>query len=380
MAIGDYTGVNFNAIAMYLNAHDIAWDGTYFWILEGSTDTVYKYSSSGVYQSFNFICNFHPSGGSYGICYDGTNLIVTSADNKISTYSTSGTFISSVSASAYCSEPTGICFDGTNYYLLDVVAKVYKLDLNLAYVSTYNLATVTSGYCLGIVFDGTYFWISTEDAREVYRFTSTFVYDSFHFDTNVAGNTIPTGITWDGTYFWISDLSRIIYKYNGTIGTFPPFESARLPAYNPSIITSVTKVQQNLPFTQFVFAGQGIGSLYKLFKKTTTQAFTVWRSPVYNIGKDFDVMSIDFNITGGVTTNQTIIPKLYFDNERDSSVGTVINTTNYPNSDKLIKLTPKDFSNTIHGKHNFFLEFQFTGTALAVVSMPIKIETEIYDL
>jgi len=151
------------------------------------------------------------------------------------------------------------------------------------------------------------------------------------------------------------------------------------PEYDPSIITSVKKISQNLPFPQYVIAGQGTGSLYKLFKKTTTQAFTLWRSPVYNIGKDFDVMSIEFNIIGGVASNKTIVPILYFDNERDSSVGTTINTTNYPNLEQLIQLTSKNFNNSVHGKHNFFLELQFTGTALAVVSTPINIDIDILD-
>lgn len=154
-----------------------------------------------------------------------------------------------------------------------------------------------------------------------------------------------------------------------------------LPNYNSSLITAVTHVQQGLSAPKFIIAGQGgaASNSYKLFKKDTAHTFTLWRSPVYNIGKDFDVMSIKFNIIGGVGSNKTIIPVLYFDSERTTSVGNTIDTTNYPNSEKLIELTSKNFGNTTHGKHSFFLELQFTGTALAVVSTPINIEVEVNE-
>lgn len=157
------------------------------------------------------------------------------------------------------------------------------------------------------------------------------------------------------------------------------YPDGQLPFYNPSLITSVTKVQQNINFPQFVIAGQGgdTADEYKLFKKTNTQQFTVWRSPVYNIGQDFDVMRIKFNLGVDLDTGTSIIPKLYFDNNRSTVVGTVINQNNY--SDKQIELTSKNFDNTTHGKHNFFLEFQFAGSDLAVISLPIFIDIETHE-
>lgn len=161
----------------------------------------------------------------------------------------------------------------------------------------------------------------------------------------------------------------------GIYGTPPP--DGTLPTYNPSIMTAVKRVLQDLPFPQFVMAGQGTGSLYQLFKKSDIQKFTVWRTPVYQIGKDFDVMEITFNLIRDLDVGMTIIPKIYFDNERSSTVGTIINYVNY--SDKLIKLTSKNFDNSTHGKHNFFLELQFAGDALQVVSLPINIDIEEYE-
>lgn len=149
-----------------------------------------------------------------------------------------------------------------------------------------------------------------------------------------------------------------------------------LPSYASSLITAVSRVQQNIPTPQYVIGGRNSGS-YALFKKTTTHAFSVWRSQVYKIGKPFDVMEIRFAVMPEIAANMTIIPVLYFDNEDSNSIGTTINSTNFANSEKLIELTPKNFANTVHGTNNFFLELQFTGSALVVVELPISIEIEV---
>lgn len=151
-----------------------------------------------------------------------------------------------------------------------------------------------------------------------------------------------------------------------------------LPSYASSIITAVSKVEQNLPFTKFVFGGRN-ASTYKLFKKSTTHVFNNWRSAVYQIGRDFDVMEIRLPIHPDMTTNMSIIPVLYFDNEDSNSVGTTLNSTNYSNSERLITLTGKNFGNAVHGRQNFFLELQFQGSALAVVGLPITIEVDIEE-
>ena len=151
-----------------------------------------------------------------------------------------------------------------------------------------------------------------------------------------------------------------------------------LPTYASSIITSVAKVAQLLPFPTYVIGGRN-ASTYKLFKKSTTYVFNVWRSPVYQIGKNFDVMEITLPIYPNMTTNMSIIPVLYFDNEDSNSVGTTLNSTNYVDSERLITLTSKNFSNTVHGRNNFFLELQFQGSALAVVGLPISIDIDIQE-
>ncbi len=152
-----------------------------------------------------------------------------------------------------------------------------------------------------------------------------------------------------------------------------------LPIYDARLITAINRVQQDINFPQFVVAGRGVGADYFVSKKDSLYDFTLWRSPVYQIGKNFDIIEIMFSIYPDITTNMSIVPVLYFDNEDSNSVGNTIDSTNYPNSDRLIRLTSKNFANSVHGKNNFFLELQFTGSALAVVELPISIDLEVEE-
>ena len=153
-----------------------------------------------------------------------------------------------------------------------------------------------------------------------------------------------------------------------------------LPSYNSSLISSVARVSQDMDTPQYLLGGRGGagGTTYALSKKSTTHTFSVWRSKVFEIGKPFNILKIKIPIHPAVTTNMTIVPVLYFDNEQTSASGTTINSTNFSGK-RLIQLTSKNFSNATNGKRNFFLELQFTGSALSTVSLPIKIDIETDD-
>jgi len=127
-----------------------------------------------------------------------------------------------------------------------------------------------------------------------------------------------------------------------------------------------------------VIGGRNASS-YALFKKSDTYGYAIWRSPVYNLGKNFDILSIKFAVVGGITGAKEIVPTLYFDNEYTNSIGTAITANNYTNEETLILLTSKNFTNSVSGRHNFFLELQFTGTDLCVVKLPITLEIEVHE-
>lgn len=154
------------------------------------------------------------------------------------------------------------------------------------------------------------------------------------------------------------------------------------PNYNTSLISVVARVQQNLAFPQFVMAGQGGsgGSTYALFKKSDTGGINYWESPVFQIGKDFDIISITLPLITDLAAGTLVIPVFHFDDNTVEVTGTQINNTNYSNTNKLIILNAKNFGAALHGKDNFVFDLQFRGTALAVFSLPITIEVEIQDV
>lgn len=135
---------------------------------------------------------------------------------------------------------------------------------------------------------------------------------------------------------------------------------------------------QGLPVTSFVFGGSD-GTTFKLFKKSTTYAFSVYRSRVFNFDHKFDVLAITFPVFPALAANMSIVPVLYFDNESYTSTGTTIDATNYPNKPTLLYLVSKNFPEGVRGDFNFFLELQITGSALATIGLPINIDVEVYD-
>jgi hypothetical protein len=143
----------------------------------------------------------------------------------------------------------------------------------------------------------------------------------------------------------------------------------------------VGKSQQGVAFPKFIMGGKGGsgGTTYQLFKKGTTYTFALWRSSKFKIGRPFKINQIKLPLSAALATNMAIIPVVHFDDENTNTIGNTINATNYPNSDKIIFLTPDNFSQGLSGKKNFFLELQYTGSALLGAVFPISFEIEIED-
>lgn len=148
---------------------------------------------------------------------------------------------------------------------------------------------------------------------------------------------------------------------------------------NP-IVTCVKFLQRG----RFPVIGWRTGSTFGLDKKdgSGTQS-SYFRSPVQNIGKKFILRRLTVPLSAAVSAGVTITPTVYVDDESSnftpggsSANGlNVINSTNYASSERLI-----DFQGlTIHGNHNFYVEFQFTGTTLVGIIPPISYEVEVTD-
>ena len=152
------------------------------------------------------------------------------------------------------------------------------------------------------------------------------------------------------------------------------------PTYSPSLISAVHHVQQGLAAPKFIMGGRGgaSGTTYTLFKQSTTYGFTVWRSQLFTVAAPFNIVAINFQLMTPMAANMTITPVLGFDDGTTIVAGTILNSTNYPNNESAISLSPDHFGFSVHGLNNFYLEFQFSGTALTGIFLPIeiKIETE----
>ena len=106
----------------------------------------------------------------------------------------------------------------------------------------------------------------------------------------------------------------------------------------------------------------------KLFT-TINEAY--FRSLFYTVGKPFKINKVIISFSTGISTNVSITPNIRVDDGNANETQTVINPTNFPNTQKRIVLYP-----TIQGLNNIQLELRWTGTAQGQVLLPIIIEGE----
>ena len=98
---------------------------------------------------------------------------------------------------------------------------------------------------------------------------------------------------------------------------------------------------------------------------------SMWRSPTISLGEEFRVTRIILPLTEAVGANHSITPKVFYDNGSTSETLTVINNTNYTNSERVIPLYPN-----ATGKTDFFIELTWGGTSALPVALPITFELE----
>lgn len=193
-------------------------------------------------------------------------------------------------------------------------------------------------------------------------------------------------VMWGG-FTTYPENTASVYAYGSKSDLFPrglhniARTSVTASATNGVVTALKNVLQTNGSIPEFII-GSTDGTTPTLDKRTT--AFygsnpQVWRSKVFNVGQSFKVNRIKLRFAQSVGANMTLIPKLFFDNETSSQVGTTINNTNYANSEKFVTMTSDNFSNTVAAKNNFFLELRWSGNSLLSVLLPITIEIELYD-
>lgn len=144
---------------------------------------------------------------------------------------------------------------------------------------------------------------------------------------------------------------------------------------NPWVTALKFVLQANNKIRQPIVGWKDDSTAYGIDKISTTYGINVWRSPVYRIGKPFQLLRVRIPLAQAVASNMILIPKIYVDELSSNVALQTINSTNYTSSERNITQKLRG-TYSVTGKHNFMLELRWTGSALLTVSLPITIEGE----
>lgn len=199
-----------------------------------------------------------------------------------------------------------------------------------------------------------------------------------------AADTIGNMIAWGGSVTYPTTGAGV-YTYG--------FRSGRLPGTSLNNIARISDATATLPIItclKFIQRGKNpvIGwrtgtPTFGLDKAGSGTFTSYFRSQVFSPGKNFIVRRLSFPLSTNVQAGVIITPTIYVDNEAATfAAGTsqasgliVVNNTNYSSNELFIDQQ----GIAINGQHNFYVEFQFTGTAECGIMLPISIEVELVD-
>lgn len=202
-----------------------------------------------------------------------------------------------------------------------------------------------------------------------------------------AVDAVGEKVVW-GTFEQLQSTTASSPEYYATVMSFASKDS-RLPggmqaivnaravtSSSEGVVTAVKNLQQSsFSFPKFV-VGWSDASGGGLDRQSTTYGTAVWRSQMINVGEKSVIKRIHIPLAAAVGSNMTITPKVFVDDFTSSStLGlTVINNTNFPNSERSVTYYPDIASN-----HNFCLEIRWTGSALLPVLLPITIDFDVFQ-
>lgn len=170
-------------------------------------------------------------------------------------------------------------------------------------------------------------------------------------------------VIW-GTTVSYPETANVVMAYGSKYSAMGKGVQCILKTSDGSRATAVKYVVQNGYMQPLVAWG---GSTYGIDKLSTTYGTSVWRSEVFRVGKKFNIVGLRIPLAQAMAGNMTITAKIY---ENGSLVETLptINNTNYPSA-KVVGMNPKVLCD-----NSFQLELRWTGTVLATVGLPIKID------
>lgn len=147
-----------------------------------------------------------------------------------------------------------------------------------------------------------------------------------------------------------------------------------------SLLNNSTSLQFSTPIIGW--STTGATNAIDIRSTDYSQSIQLWQSQVYKIGQPFKITKINFPLAQPIAANMTVTPTIYTDDGMGTTYtgGTsdglaVINNTNYPGK---YGVTMRPVSAT--GRHNFYLQLAWSGSALCTMSLPITIEYELLDI
>jgi DNA-binding beta-propeller fold protein YncE len=179
----------------------LAWDGSYLWLVDDSTDMIYKINPINGQVDTSFTS---PGSDPKGLTFEG--IYLWSLDNELDKIFKlnleNGSIIKFLELSH--NRCTALTWDGTHLwssFFAGFSSRVFRIDPETGITDTFFY-----GHAEGLTFDGTYLWTLNSQ----WGFGKGFVMKR----TIPSGDLIewfrtpgkyPTGLTFDGIYFWLTD-------------------------------------------------------------------------------------------------------------------------------------------------------------------------------
>lgn len=135
-------------------------------------------------------------------------------------------------------------------------------------------------------------------------------------------------------------------------------------------VTAVKYLQQDGNLTQPI-VGWDDDTDKGLDKLSTTYGdYNVLQSERQRVGGKFQIKEIKIPLAQAVGANMTVVVKIIDSTGSATTVGT-INNTNFPNSERVVKMYPKGIF-----YNDFTVQFEWSGSSLLTLALPIRIKGE----
>ncbi|MCK9370798.1 hypothetical protein M0R04_12885 [Candidatus Dojkabacteria bacterium] len=106
---------------------------------------------------------------------------------------------------------------------------------------------------------------------------------------------------------------------------------------------------------------------------TTYGDYNVWRSGMFRISDRFKINKIGLRLADAVAANMTLVVKAYYNDGDSNATLATINNADYT-GERNVDIYPQELM-----ENNFYLQLEWTGSALMTVSLPITIQVETLD-